>query len=255
MIKIYGLRDWQQNLRYVGKTKFSLQIRFTKHLSAARRGSNLYIYRWIRSMPEPPTIELIAQVSEAAWKDAERLWIAKARSLGCRLVNCTDGGEGLDNPSPETRLKLSKSLTGKKASPEAIEKMAAAKRGKPIHPNTLAAITGRKHTTAEKAKVSAALSGRKHSEQACLNYAAAAKKRGNNKAECRPPKKNNKLGLKGVCQRGSGFVAQVRIAGKVIYLGYFSTPEEAGRCRDRAVLEHYPVGSWLNYPMIPDSHE
>lgn len=36
--------------------------------------------------------------------------------MGVRLCNYTDGGEGLANPSPETRLKLVKSHTGKKAS-------------------------------------------------------------------------------------------------------------------------------------------
>lgn len=98
--------------------------------------------------------------------------IAHYRALGHPLVNQTDGGEGLVNPSPEVREKMAARQRGKQISAEIREKMSAAKRGRkrtPEHQAKLnAAMIGRKmppQTAEHRAKLSAAKIGRPKSEE------------------------------------------------------------------------------------------
>ncbi len=87
--------------------------------------------------------------------------------MGCRLTNSTEGGEGILNPSAETRAKisyaarhrspatlakLSTSLTGKTHSLETRAKLSAAHKGKRLPPLTPTA----------RAKISQALTGNQH---------------------------------------------------------------------------------------------
>jgi len=50
--------------------------------------------------------------------------------MGFGLVNMTDGGEGLANPSQETRSKMSQNNAMKR--PEVAAKISAARKGKPL---------------------------------------------------------------------------------------------------------------------------
>ena len=47
-------------------------------------------------------------------RDLEVAWIAKLRAEGFELLNLTDGGEGLLNPSPEVRARMSAGRVGEK---------------------------------------------------------------------------------------------------------------------------------------------
>lgn len=96
---IYGLIDPRNNqLRYVGKTVKPVDERFRNHLSFARRSARQRVSRWIRGLllcdkiPEYFVIEVIPAGGD--WQEAERHWISYFRSIGCRLTNLTDGGEG-----------------------------------------------------------------------------------------------------------------------------------------------------------------
>jgi hypothetical protein len=76
----------------------------------------------------------------------------------------------LGKKMPEvSRLKMIKSLTGRKQTIEQIEKAAAAKRGIPVSAETRAKISvankGKKATDAQRQSLSRALSGRKLSEE------------------------------------------------------------------------------------------
>jgi len=87
---------------------------------------------------------------------------------GC-LRNHTDGGDGVSNPSLQTREKIRAAFVGKKRSPETIEKMRIARIGRTLSPEHRAKIglrslgrkySGRKSTPETRAKISAGNKGR-----------------------------------------------------------------------------------------------
>ena len=115
---------------------------------------------------------------EASALADEVLWIRELRQAGYVLTNMTDGGEGLSNPSIETREKLSKSKMGNKLcigrclSAETKEKIAATKRGRTHSADTRlkmslagrgrpSRLRGRKRPSSVGAKISATKLARK----------------------------------------------------------------------------------------------
>lgn len=66
----------------------------------------------------------------------------------------------------------------------------------------------------------------------------------------RGKQKNNKSGYKGVSWKAANgqWVAQISICKKRVYLGLFSTAEEAAREYDRAAKEFYGETAQLNFP-------
>lgn len=118
---IYGGFDADtREMRYVGKSKREFGYRPECHRIAARKG---HCHRdcWIRKrLAEGRAIEWV--VIEWRTDDDPRTldelecgWIAFFRSMGCRLTNMTDGGDG-GRPTPEVRAKISATKTGRKLS-------------------------------------------------------------------------------------------------------------------------------------------
>lgn len=152
--------------RYVGKTKRPEQ-RFKEHLKANGKTHRDY---WIRSIrPELPVMIELEKVSDDGWEIAERKWIRLFKSLGEKLTNGTDGGEGGRglSHSEETKALLSNAMKGKLKSaetkakmrmscsmkrPEVAAKNADSKRGKP-----------RSEETKEKLRI--ASTGKKQSDE------------------------------------------------------------------------------------------
>jgi hypothetical protein len=97
----------------------------------------------------------------------EKLIISCLRDLGIKLVNLTDGGDGLVSPSEEVRKKLSLKNLGKKRSQETIEKMRIASTGKVASEETKKkisfALTGREIGIDQRKKLAAGRIGKKHS--------------------------------------------------------------------------------------------
>jgi hypothetical protein len=65
--------------------------------------------RWIAKLCANglhPVVEIL-EINPVDWQHAERKWIAHFRALDADLCNHTDGGEGLHNPTIETRAKMS----------------------------------------------------------------------------------------------------------------------------------------------------
>lgn len=108
---IYGLFDPRPcgppHIRYVGFTQFGLR-RVVEHLSESKKKKTSHRHRWIGSLVaagiKPAVIEL-ESVTLENWQERERFWISRLRHL--RLVNATDGGDGLINPSPDVRAAIS----------------------------------------------------------------------------------------------------------------------------------------------------
>lgn len=110
--RVYALTDPATGeVRYVGKCKGTAESRLRGHLHEARTGSrNNHRLAWLRGLlaigSAPGVVELARFGTGEAAIIAERCWIARYRIAGARLVNGTDGGEGMPNPPPEVRAKL-----------------------------------------------------------------------------------------------------------------------------------------------------
>ena len=117
MVKIYKLYDprFPDDVKYVGKTKKSLNERLSAHLSNYFLESKTHKNNWVKSLlcdDIKPLISLIEEVSEEDWIQKEIFWIKYYRDLGYNLTNSTDGGEGMLNITDDIREKLSKANSG-----------------------------------------------------------------------------------------------------------------------------------------------
>ena len=114
--------------------------------------------------------------------------IAQYRSMGYPLVNMTDGGDGLRNPSPETRARISEALKGHRPTPEARARNSEAQKKASARPETRARrseaskgrspwIKGRSHTPETRARISEAHNGRSLSPETRAKLSEAHKGR------------------------------------------------------------------------------
>lgn len=132
---VYGLADPDSlDVRYIGKSSSGLR-RPLQHGLPSQLKKTSYKTNWIRSLlTEGKTYRILVlqEVSSAAeLADAERHWIREARGLGWRLTNLTDGGEGIAGfrHSETSRLKMSRTHTGRKRTAATRAKIAAARTG------------------------------------------------------------------------------------------------------------------------------
>lgn len=102
---VYALVDPRdEQVRYVGKS-VAVETRIKAHLrdrSATRKA------RWVRALQREGRVPevLILETGAGDWQGAEVKWIAYFRAAGCDLTNATSGGEGLHNPTEETRERI-----------------------------------------------------------------------------------------------------------------------------------------------------
>lgn len=93
MYKIYCLLDpTTYVIRYVGATSKSLEERLKGHM---KKSPISHKTNWIKSLNVKPIIELLQEIPEDYWQQAEIYWIAYFKSIGCNLTNTTTGGEGV----------------------------------------------------------------------------------------------------------------------------------------------------------------
>ena len=122
MIKIYTLKDpITEQIRYVGKTKYSLNDRLAKHLITYEKNHRA---NWIRNLLKrnlKPIIELLDEVEEENWQFWEKYWICQLKCWGLQLLNATEGGES-GIISPQCRKACIRKNTGLKQSKESILK-------------------------------------------------------------------------------------------------------------------------------------
>lgn len=182
MVKVYGLRApaLSEEIRYVGiTTQGDLKRRLAQHWSRVRRkAERTHKAAWMRkvdAMGLSVEIVLLDEVPESEWQQAERRYIAQYPNL----TNSTSGGEGLLNPTPETRERMRQAQLGRKHSPERVEKARARMLGNKYglgvkqSPEHIAkAVAGRigksgrhERTPEIRANMSAAKIGSKHSEE------------------------------------------------------------------------------------------
>jgi hypothetical protein len=163
MVNIYTLSDprYPNDIRYVGQTIKKLNTRLSIHIAPKSLISKTHKNNWIKSLLEVniiPLINLIEEVNDDEWSIREIYWINYYKSIGYKLTNSTDGGEGMLNPNEETRKKLSNANSGennpnfgKKRSLETNDKI-----------NEIRVI---KHTEETKLIIGENSKGRKHTEE------------------------------------------------------------------------------------------
>ena len=138
--KIYTLADPDTGeVRYVGKTKNSLQHRLKQHIYETFRYKS-YKASWIKGLllnEKMPIIELLDETNED-WQSLESYWIAQFKSWGFKLVNMTEGGDGNQNQviTQETKQKISQTLKGTKRPQEVIDKISKSHKGKRLKKST-----------------------------------------------------------------------------------------------------------------------
>lgn len=147
---IYALNCSAGRTRYIGKTK-NPRDRVSQHVCEARRETH-HRACWIKSLGGlgvRPILEILDEVPEAEASFWEREYIRLYKALGFDLVNGTDGGEGIHNPSPEVRKKFqianrgeNNPAYGSKASADTILQR-------------VQKLKGRRRTTEQRAKMSA----------------------------------------------------------------------------------------------------
>lgn len=186
---IYVLRDPRTNqIRYVGKSK-SPERRKYDHIYIARTAREInHRTKWIRLLLShglTPVLEVVDEVEEIDWPSWEVAYISYFQAEGCRLVNGTLGGEGLNNPTLETRAKIgAKSRAankGRKFSEEHRAKISAALTGRVFSLEHRANIGARMRiinanrplSSDHREKISAALTGRKFSAEHCAKISDA----------------------------------------------------------------------------------
>ena len=134
--------------KYVGLTKNSLAKRWSAHVQIAnKRPTQVISHAIAKHGPEAFTVEEIARAESYVDLCAlERLYIAQ---YGTRTANggynLTDGGEGCENPSEETRRKMSEAKLGHVFGPMSDEhraNLSEAKKGKPKTAKEIATRTG-----------------------------------------------------------------------------------------------------------------
>jgi hypothetical protein len=96
MVIIYTLEHpLTGEIRYVGKTSRSIKARYYQHICVSSDSS--YRANWIKSLNKVNLKPIIKEldVCESDGNDLERYWISQFKAWGFRLVNLTDGGEGV----------------------------------------------------------------------------------------------------------------------------------------------------------------
>jgi len=151
---IYGLTDPETGgIRYVGKTSQGLKKRLQGHL---RDKTQCHRVSWIKSLRDKgltPSIITIEEVPNDDWQSWEMYWIEVFREAGYSLVNSTSGGDGINNPGPETLQKMREANMGRKLTEEHRRKISEGNKGKNL---------GRKHSKEAICKSSEARKGNKY---------------------------------------------------------------------------------------------
>lgn len=137
-IYIYALIDPRTaEVRYIGLTRFP-EKRLSNEIHYPH---NNHLRNWVNSLKEDgvrPEMTIL-QVCKKDADEHERKWIAFHRSLGCKLLNYTDGGETGFKFSKESIEKLRVLSSSRRYGPMSEEhkaKISAALKGRLLNPNS-----------------------------------------------------------------------------------------------------------------------
>lgn len=126
---IYGLIDPNtKELRYVGRSSAGFNRPRHHLMPSTLQKEKGHRSSWIKSLQgkRPEIVAIQTFDSPMCLNEAEVYWISYFRSVGCRLTNHTDGGEGIVGfkHSDLTRQKMSRSRMGHPTSQDTRDKLA-----------------------------------------------------------------------------------------------------------------------------------
>lgn len=154
-------------VRYVGKGHDRRAYSFSH-----RKGHHKNWINCLKKQGLQPKVQIIEDnLSEKESLIKEVFWIKEYKSLGEKLTNLTEGGDGISGykVSEDTKKKLALINKGKKQTPEQIAKMVATKIGKKRSPEACKAISkgrkGLKFSDEHKNKISSAHLGLKQTPE------------------------------------------------------------------------------------------
>jgi hypothetical protein len=114
---------------YIGRAsggKHTPQTRFKKHLAEASSGASNYKCNKIRAIQRAGYQPILIELPDCEGdNELEMSLIASYRANGAPLTNATAGGEGVTDPSPAVRRKISEAVRRANARPETKAKIAA----------------------------------------------------------------------------------------------------------------------------------
>lgn len=152
MAIVYVLTNTANGKRYVGKTKKSLDERWTEHRYGARRGSRMALHAAIRKYGAHAFLRAV--ISEHATEEealvAERHAIMSLGTMAPTGYNTAEGGRGATGDfmsaealarwaRPEFREKVTAAVRATKATPECRARLSAAARERSRRPESRAA--------------------------------------------------------------------------------------------------------------------
>lgn len=109
MVRLYLIYNEKIGKGYVGQTKNSVRTRWIQHIGHARQGSPSPLHCAMRKYGADSfeISEIGVCTSREQANRFEQSLIVTARENLVAVYNATDGGEGIWNPSPEVRRKMS----------------------------------------------------------------------------------------------------------------------------------------------------
>lgn len=156
----YNYNNWF----YVGKTKNSLNKRYKSHESVLKSSLTLNHKIWNKSLGlgNTPQIFLLEQTDESNIDELEIWYIKYLKSVGMKLTNMTEGGDGAKGLifTEQHKLNLSLNRKGKGTGPN--HKLSQSKKGK-SSPKPSGFGVGRKHSIETIQKIKDSNKG-KHSD-------------------------------------------------------------------------------------------
>ncbi len=138
---IYALLEPKTNeIRYIGKAK-NLELRLRKHAQSSKLKENTHKNNWIKSLLKSGEKFIVVVIDSALTNDElnkkEVKWISYYKTIGCRLTNATNGGDG-GKLSQESISKMKETKKknpqkpywiGKKFEKEHCENLSKSKKG------------------------------------------------------------------------------------------------------------------------------
>lgn len=276
---IYCITNVVDGKRYIGQTIRTFKERSNEHKRDLINGNHYNDYLQLsynKYGGHSFTFEIL-EICETLdqCNEAEEFWIYTFRTLNRKYGYNLKSGGSKGRLSPESIIKMSKSLTGKKLSQETKDKIREIMIGRIVSIQTKQrmsiaqsgennAMFGRKATAQTKQKMSKVRLGIPKPAETKLKMSLGQMGEKNHEFGKRKPKeikdrmsynaigkkKNSTSGYIGVyCHSNTGkWIAQVTINRKRKSLGYFTDKIQAAKAYDKASYEAYGRLDILNFP-------